>query len=440
MAVPGSQVRGASGAGPLEPVTVRGIASGGDGVGTLPDGCVVFLPRTAPGDRVLVRIEKKKGRWGRGEVVEFLEEGPGRVPPPCPHFSDCDGCTLQHLDYEEQLKSKGRLVGDALRRIGGLEADDPPVEPAPHEIAYRNKVTFTLRRLSGGRLVAGFRDRRSQGRILDVGADCLLPEEGLAGVWRQLRTEWGPEASLLPGGRELRLTLRSGAVGVALLVRGGRGDGQPDVLLDRVQGLTSIWREEKGPGVKLLGGDPALQVDWMGESLEIPGGGFLQVNTLGGEGLHRYVLEEAGAVAGLRVIDAFCGVGTLGHALAERGATVVGIESDSLGVSVGQSKAPEGQQVVEGLVEKELGGLLPADLVLLNPPRSGLAESVPAMLNDHVVQRVIYVSCDPATLSRDLHRLVPGYHVQRVRSFDLFPQTAHVETVVSLTGKDGQAG
>jgi 23S rRNA (uracil1939-C5)-methyltransferase len=436
MAVSRSQVKQPPGLKPHETVTVHGIAAGGDGVGTLPDGRVIFLPRTAPGDEVRVRLFRMKDRWGRGEVVDWIRKGPGRVPPPCPQYSRCDGCSLQHLDYEEQLKWKGRLVGDALRRIGGLETEDPEVAPAPEELRYRNKVTYTLRRLAGGRLVAGFRSRTHQGKVLDLGVDCLLPEERLMEVWGGLREGWGPGAFLLPAGRELRLTLRSGSNGVGLLIRGGRGNGDPRALLAQVPGLISVWREEKGGSLSFLAGEEALRVEWLRETLEIPGGGFLQVNTRGGEGLHEYVLEEAGAVAGLVVVDAYCGVGTLGRALAERGARVVGIESDSLGVKVGRSRAAEGHRFVEGRVEDELANLLPVDLLLVNPPRSGLDESIPGLLSEHMVRRVIYVSCDPATLARDLKRLGPRFQVEKVRSFDLFPQTAHVETVTMLTGKD----
>jgi 23S rRNA (uracil1939-C5)-methyltransferase len=176
-------------------VSVHSIGSGGFGIGTLPDGKVVFLPRTAPGDRVEVRIVKEKARWARGEVVEWKEEGSGRKPPPCPRFSQCDGCSLQHLSYSEQLFWKGRLVGEALRRLGGLEIRDPEVEPSPRELRYRNKITFTLRRLRGGRLVAGFRELGHRGRVLDVGDECLLPEEELTRAWAELRANWGPGSS-----------------------------------------------------------------------------------------------------------------------------------------------------------------------------------------------------------------------------------------------------
>ncbi|MGW8267098.1 MAG: hypothetical protein ACWGSQ_12070, partial [Longimicrobiales bacterium] len=143
---------------------------------------------------------------------------------PCPRYGECDGCALQHLEYSRQCRWKGRIVGDALRRIGGLDAEDPPVEPSPRELAYRNKATMTLRRLGGGRVVAGFRQLADRRRILDLGPECLLLMPELARIWGDLRSAWGPDADLLPQGRELRLTLRVGGAEGALLVRGGRGD------------------------------------------------------------------------------------------------------------------------------------------------------------------------------------------------------------------------
>ncbi|MFH1764371.1 MAG: TRAM domain-containing protein [Gemmatimonadota bacterium] len=434
MAILEPPVDGHQGVGSAVEVAVHGIGAGGLGVGALPDGKVVFLPRTAPGDRVLIRVLKEKPRWAWGEALAWIVEGPSRRPPPCPRYSRCDGCSIQHLDYPEQLFWKGRMVGDALRRLAGLETEDPEVVPSPEEFRYRNKVTFTLRRLPGGRIVAGFRELGHPGRVLDIGSECLLPEEPLSETWQTLRANWGPNASLLPEGRELRLTLRGGQEGVGLLVRGGKGDGDPQSLMGKTPGLSSVWRENKGGELRHLAGDPTLLVPWAQELLELHGGGFVQVNRSAGEALHQYVLGEAGDIRGKRIIDAYCGVGALGRALAREGGAVVGIDIDPAGVLAAQGHSGDDFRIVKGLVEEELGALLPADLAILNPPRTGLADTIPATLISLFPERIIYVSCDPATLARDLKRLGEAYEVERVRSFDLFPQTGHVETVVTLRG------
>ncbi len=266
---------------------------------------------------------------------------------------------------------------------------------------------------------------------------CLLPTEEVAAIWSGLTNAWGPGASLLPRGRELRLTLRGFGQGGGLLVRGGRDDGDPGQLLARVDGLRAIWRESRGGRQRHLAGDPSLRVEWLEESMEIPGGGFLQVNRAGGELLHTYVLQATGDVRGRRVLDCYCGVGVLGKTLAERGGEVVGIEADPRATAVAGAGAPESFRVVEGRVEAEMESLLPSDLVILNPPRSGLDPTVPSILSRRPVPRVIYVSCDPATLARDLKEIEGSYEVETVEAFDLFPQTDHVETVVTMTGKDG---
>jgi 23S rRNA (uracil1939-C5)-methyltransferase len=413
-------------------IRVRGIGAGGVGIGDLPDGKVVFLPRGAPGDLARIRVVQVKDRWARGEILELLEAGPGRRKPPCPRYGECDGCSLQHLEYPEQLDWKGRIAADALERIGGLSDAAPTVVPSPAEFNYRNKATMTLRRLAGGGLVAGFREVSRKHRVMDLGAECLLMVPELSRLWGDLRAAWGPGASLLPRGRELRLTLRFGETEGALLIHGGTGDGEPDLLLEAIPGLGSIWRGDRADGVRHLAGTAYLGLSWMEESLQVPGNAFVQVNQGAGENLHRYVLDTLEPLAGTRVVEGYCGTGALGRALARRGATVVGIEADRQAVAEANRQAPKGFQAVEGRVEDLILDHLPADLALLNPPRTGLDRRVPEILTENHVGRMVYVSCDPATLARDLKRLRSTYEFRDVRSFDLFPQTAHVETVVTL--------
>jgi 23S rRNA (uracil1939-C5)-methyltransferase len=415
---------------------IRGIGAGGVGVGDLPDGRIVFVPRTAPGDQVSVEILEERARWARGVARAILDPGEARREAPCPRYDECNGCSLQHLEYGRQLTCKGRIVGDALRRIGRLSTEDPVVEGSPLELGYRNKATMTLRRLRGGRVVAGFHEQADRRRIVDIGPECLLLSPDLTGLWRDLRASWGPEASLLPQGRELRLTLRAGREEGALLIRGGRGNGRPEELLDAVPGLGSIWREGRGGGVRHLVGGKSMEVVWMGDALQLVGGAFLQVNSEAGALLHRFVLEEAGEPGRRKIVDAYCGAGVLGRRLASEGNRVLGIEADPLAVAEARRGAPEGFEVVHGRVEESIEGVLPADLVILNPPRTGLDPRVPEALGRRPAKRVIYVSCDPGTLARDLARLVEPYEVGGVRSFDLFPQTSHVETVVTLRKRE----
>ncbi len=408
-------------------VTVRGIAAGGSGVGSLPDGRVVFVPRTAPGDRARVRIEKEKRRWAVGSLRSLLEAGPDRVEPPCALYVECGGCQLQHLSYERQLEWKARFVADALARLGGLEGIAPPeIVGSPRTTRYRNRVSFTLRRLGGGRVVAGFHALQRPGHVVDVRGECLLPEPALMEAWARLRDAWGPGARALPAGGRLRLTLRAAAEeGFELLVEGGEPGWRGDRAITDLPGLAAVRHrpggaEEDAAAEVLVHGAPGAGL----------GGAFVQVNAEVGERLAGHVLDSAGP--GETALDAYCGVGVYGRALAERGWRVLGIEVDRGAAAIARAGAPERFAVVEGRVEELLAERLGVDLLVLNPPRVGLSPEIPKIVLGTPPPRIVYVSCDPATLARDLRALSPSYALSGLRAFDLFPQTAHVETVAVL--------
>jgi 23S rRNA (uracil1939-C5)-methyltransferase len=418
-------------------VSIDSIAAGGEGVGRLADGRVVFVHRTAPGDRAEVEIVEARQRWARGRLVRIHEPSPERREAPCPYYEECGGCTLEHLAYDAQLRAKARIVADALTRIGGLEVAPPEVVPSPREFRYRNRVSFALRRLSPGRVVAGFHSLRDPGRIVDLDGGCLLPEEPISLAWDRLRAQWGPDADLLPPGDRLRLTLRATAAGaVSLLIEGGHPGGSPDELLERVEGVESVWHRPGPAPAALVAGAPGLPESWGEEEVELGGAAFLQVNRHAARLLEDHVLATIGDARGLRVVDAYCGVGLHALRLARLGATVTGIELDPNAVAAARAAAPDGARFVEGLVEDRIAECLPADLVILNPPRTGAApEALAALLADPPA-RVVYVSCNPATLARDLRRLGERFQLEGLRSFDLFPQTAHVETVAALVRLD----
>jgi len=417
-------------------VEIRGIAAGGAGVGRLPDGCAVFVQRTAPGDRARVAVVERKRRWARAELRELLSPGPHRRPAPCPHYDRCGGCTIEHIDYPAQLGIKATIVAEALRRIGGLDVPRPEVTPSPQEFRYRNRVSFTLRRLGAGRVVAGFHEVDRPGRIVDITDACLLPEPAVARAWGALRRAWGDDAHRLPSGRELRLTLRGAAGGeVTLLVDGGYSPGRPEELIASVPALAAIWHRPAGAqDWTLLAGSATVTEQWSDEEVALSGVAFLQVNRAAAAALeeHVFTLARRATGPGARVVDAYCGVGLHARRLAREGAAVVGIELDPSAVNEARRAAPPGAEFRLGRVEDLLPAALPADLVILNPPRRGLHAAVPETLVARPPARLIYVSCDPATLARDLARLRPAFRLRSLHCFDLFPQTTHVETVAEL--------
>ena len=213
--------------------------------------------------------------------------------------------------------------------------------------------------------------------------------------------------------------------------RAGRADAA--ALVEEIDGLLAIWhRPGQSDVLSLLAGAPDRTDRWFGEVVPVGSKAFLQVNREVGEALHLDVLKEMGRPSDMRVVDAYCGVGAYGRRLARHGAHAIGIELDADAVDAANRDAPEGFEARRGRVEEVLPTLPTPDRVILNPPRAGVDEAVTDHLNARPVERVVYVSCDPATLARDLGRMSGSYRVVRVKGFDLFPQTAHVETVVTL--------
>jgi 23S rRNA (uracil1939-C5)-methyltransferase len=420
-------------------VRVTGITSEGAGVGRLADGRAVFVHRTAPGDLARVELRKVERRWARAQVVSVLEPGPERRPAPCPFYDGCGGCTLQHLTYPAQLRAKARLVLDALERIGkAVSLPQPEIHGATSEWRYRNRLSFTLKRTGPGEVAAGFHALERPWELIDVDGRCLLPEETISHAWDALRTGWGAGASLLPQGSPLRLTLWAAASGdLMLVVEGGPAWPDPGTLMRKVPGLTSVWhRPARASRPTLLAGDESLADTWLGEPVSVTPDAFLQTNREVASLIHDEVIAAAGDVTGLRVIDAYCGFGHLGRALARGGAEVLGIEVGPAAEEAAAMSPVSGFRALRGRVEDHLPECLPADLVILNPPRAGVAEGVMERLGTASLSRILYVSCDAATLARDIERLGPAYGITALHVFDLFPQSARVETLLILDRRE----
>ncbi len=413
------------------------IVAGGDGLARHPDGFVVFVPRTAPGETVEVEYTETRKKWRRARVIRMVEPSPNRRTPPCQRYDSCGGCQLQHLNYETQVAAKSTNVTDALRRIGKFDIEDVEVESSPIEFEYRNRVSFTVVR-KGGNLVAGFHARDDATRIVDIDA-CPLAEPAINSVWASLRAGWGPGAALLPAGDELRLTLRATANGeVGLAIENGNDAGQPDRLLALAPGLSSVWSLGDNGQFTGWAGSKVLNERWGNYDLPLAGTAFVQVNRAVAERVDAYVLEQCGALDGTRVVDAYCGYGVRSLDAARRGAKVTGIDFDRHAIRAARdlaSRLGRSARFVTSRVESAIATELPADVVILNPPRRGLERQVIIALLDSPPSRIVYVSCDPATLARDLRALSPAFTLDTCLAFDLFPQTAHAETVSTLSHK-----
>ena len=401
-------------------VAIDSIAAGGDGVGRT-NGLVVFVPRTAPGDVVTAQIAGK-GHFARGTLRSVVTPSPDRIEPPCPHYTrdKCGGCQLQHLAYEAQLEAKRGIIRDSLQRIGKRQAELPPMEPSPKDWRYRTKLTLTMRR-RGARWIAGLHPYDDPVHVFAL-SDCPITDRRVVAAWREVMDA----DSFFPDARELRGSVRITSGGPTFVMMGGQSWGARDQFLSAVPSLSAVWWEptEDQPRRRILDRRQDRS----------PSASFAQINREMAELLRDYVVERARARDPRTVIDAYAGAGHTALALSEAGIRVTAIELDADASAWSASKLREPSRAIQARVEDALPGVLPADLVLLNPPRAGLDGRVTETLEKEAghVRSVIYVSCNPATLARDLSRL-PSYAIESVRAFDMFPQTAHVETVCELT-------
>jgi 23S rRNA (uracil1939-C5)-methyltransferase len=408
-------------------VAITAIAAGGDGVGRLADGRAVFVPRTAPGERVRLRagVELHK-HFARGEAAEVVTPPPGavRVTPPCPHYAQdrCGGCQLQHLAYDAQLAAKRAIVGDALRRIGKLDVPDPDIVEAVEEWRYRAKVSMAVAGGRGRPQAVGFHPYDQPGRVFAL-VDCHIADFRLMALWRELRQR----LELLPA-RLLRVTLRLDREGRRHVIAES-GGGQPWLDAERLRaalpdgdGVICWWQPADGAARVVAG--PATG---------FPATAFEQVNPEMGTLARRWAVEQLGDVHGAVVWDLYGGIGDTAVALAGRGAEVVSVDADEQASEWARRReVARPVRFIAGKAEDVLPTLPAPDAVVVNPPRAGLHWNVTLRLTGDPVGRLVYVSCDPATLARDLQRLSANYRVTGVRAFDLFPQTAHVETVVVM--------
>ncbi|HJU65118.1 MAG TPA: hypothetical protein VJ596_05540, partial [Gemmatimonadaceae bacterium] len=402
----------------------QSVAAGGDGVARS-DGLVLFLPRTAPGDEITAQFEPAPGRrFARGEVVELLHPSPDRVTPPCSHYltDRCGGCQLQHLRYDAQVEAKARIIHDALTRIAKRAVEMPRVRASAAEWRYRSKLTLGLRR-AGHSWIAGLHPFDLPDVVFEL-RECPITDSRVLEVWREVMDA----SARLPPARELRGAVRLDGDGASFVLQGGEAWPASRAFFEAVPSLSSLWWQPLHQARRLL---------MERGSSHAPGASFVQVNAGVAAELHRYLIERVMTHRPATLVDAYAGLGDLAIAVAREGAIVTVIELDADAVRWCGSQLPPGSRAIAARVEDALPSALPADVVVLNPPRTGLDGRVPEALQAATppARAIIYVSCDPATLARDLSRM-PRFRIATLLGFDMFPQTAHVETVCELVPEE----
>jgi 23S rRNA (uracil1939-C5)-methyltransferase len=451
--------------------TIESLAFGGRGVARV-DGMAVFVAGGLPGDTVSARIVRAKKRFAEAVVEKIVTPSEHRVKPACIHFGECGGCQLQDLAYPEQLAQKGVQVESSLARIGGVEsvAMDAPVG-SPEVWNYRNKMEFSFERRDGS-LHLGLREKLPAGEkglapVLDI-EECHLCADRDVTIMKAVRefcresgiAAYDPKAD---SGFWRHLVIRhtsAGEIMVHVITTPERQkfkqvEGLGALLVERFPDMTSFVHSSRAKRSLVATGEFVefrLGTKFVEEKLvhgdrearyHISANAFFQTNS-GGAGELLGAVAEFGEFTGTEtLLDLYCGTGAIGIFLADKVKRVIGYEVSEEAVSKAWSSAKLNEltncDFVVGSLEdgfKTLKSLSSPDVVVVDPPRSGIHESTAEAILRLAPTKVIAVSCDPATLARDVKRLADRYEVKRARAVDMFPHTHHIETVALLVRKD----
>ncbi len=406
---------------------VTSLAFGGQGV-LRADGLVIFVPFTVAGEQVRVRITKQHKRFAEGQLIEVLRPAPERIAAPCPYYGRCGGCQLQHMNYAEQLRRKQSFVTDALKRIGNITLDAPISITAADPIwAYRRHIHLSLSQLQG----------RYQAGYICLDGTTPLPI-------RQCPIFLSDELDFIASLEELSPVEGEAHLGVYK-------NGEPFILaydfskkfpphletfaLRQLEQFTKIEGITAQCGNKTKSwGNVEGQFSLDGLQIVFSPLAFVQNHATQSAAIYHKVVE----LAGERVLDLYCGIGALTLLLAQKGAAVTGVETSAEAIRLAQLNAAQNNLKALFIcdeVSKRAKELLkaPWDSVIVNPPRSGLDVQTRDLLLKARPQQILYLSCMPSTLARDLAAAYQaGYQIHSCQAYDMFPQTTHVETLVDL--------
>lgn len=398
-------------------IRIERLAYGGDAVGKLPDGRIVFVPFAIPGELVRVQLIENKKRHARAALVEVLEPSPDRVPPRCVHFTTCGGCHYQHIDYSAQLSAKAAILREQLQHMGSM-TKIPEIEiiASPQPWNYRNHLQFHL--TPDGKL--GFQKARSNQAFAI--RECHLPEASIDWLWPRVEIE--PTVGLE------RIGLRQGADEELMIVL--ESTTTAALELD-VEGLAVSVVQVDPAGSQVLAGSDHLVMEILGRRFKVSAGSFFQVNSLQAANMVKLLLEYLPLDNTMTVLDVYAGVGLFSAFLAPRVQRLVGIEISPAACDDFVTNLDEFDHVelYEASAEDVLGHTaFNPGAIVLDPPRAGLGAKTVAGLLSQGARWLAYVSCDPATLARDAHQLAAGgYSLEKLIFIDLFPHTYHIESM-----------
>ena len=428
----------------------------GQGVAKI-EGCAVFIPNAIAGETCRVRIEKVGKTWAAGKIVEILEKSPHRVNRECPVAKLCGGCDFWHMDYEEEARLKADRVLQALNRIGGESLQEMPILSAPTCKAYRNKAQYPVSSQKG-RVYAGF-FKAGTHQVVENPRCMILPEAAdrvkkiVIDFFNHYRLSAYDEAT--QKGLLRHIYVRRGAASwqvLVCLVLNGRKLPHSAELIEKLQAVdgftTLVICVNTKPGNSILGdefitlyGPGYIEDTLCGLTFRLSPRSFYQINHHQAQRLYEAAIAQAGITGDDLVLDLYCGVGTITLAMAKAAGKVIGVEVVEQAVADARENAKRnGIENAEffcgdagkAALELEEKGICP-DVIVVDPPRKGLNADTIVALDKMSPRRIVYVSCDPATLARDVALLKEkGYKVQSAQAADLFPRCAHVESIVCL--------
>lgn len=440
-------------------IEVESSGHQGEGVGKI-DNFTVFIQGALKGETVKVKIIKVNKNYAIGKLLEIINPSKERVEPVCPTYKRCGGCNIQHADYKGQLNFKTERVKDVIKRIGKLE--DVIIHPTigmENPYNYRNKVQLPVGKNKDGEIVVGFYAPRSHDII---NMECCYIQDQVGDKVISLIKDFIKKFNVEPYNEKnhsgiirhimVRKGFKTGEIMVVVVTNGDKlphGNELVEMLKENVEGLVSVIQnvnKEKtnvilGQKCKTLYGKDTI-TDFIGQfKFNISPLSFFQVNSIQTEVLYNKALEYANLQGKEIVFDAYCGTGTISLFLSQKAKKVYGVEIIPQAIENAIKNAKENNvtnaEFIVGDAEKEIPKLIEknikADVVVVDPPRKGCAESLLHAISKMGPEKIVYVSCDPATLARDLNILETlGYKTKEIQPVDMFPQTHHVENVAML--------
>lgn len=409
---------------------VNGISHASEGVARI-DGKATFIPYAIPGETVAVKITESKQNYQRARLEKIIVSSPDRTAPPCRHYFTCGGCSYQHVKYERQLALKRQVVEETLKRIGGIDTKVNPVIGMENSWHYRNKVEWHTGQQAGEPLLGYYINNTHQ--LIDID-DCLLISEEMKECSRYIKKH----LQQLHVPFACQVTVRQSSLGQLMIIFSGTDASHIDFtqLTDHFT-EASLYSIDQGI-TRLHYGETRLN-EKLGEiTFEISPQAFFQVNHIQTEKMLDIIKDYAQLRRSDTVLDAYCGTGSIALSLAQDAKRVVGVERFKASIKDAKRNAfinhITNSQFIKGACEDIIPTLEDNfDVIILDPPRNGCKKELIQAVINKSPRSIIYVSCNPSTLARDL-ALFKGsiYNVKEVQPIDMFPQTTHVETVVRI--------